>query len=125
MRVAAAAYYHWPPVWVGGAPSWAIYPPQHAKAEIDVSVLDDEVYRDTLSSGMPVRVLREGVFIFDFSSWEPGRSLPEAPFPGFAELASVALRRASVMNAHLACLYTAMAQLQIQSSIPMVVTPGV
>lgn len=63
------------------------------------------------------------MFIFDFSDWDPGRPLPSEPFPGFDELASVALRRATLMNAHLACLYTAIGRLQKQGSIPMVVTP--
>jgi hypothetical protein len=124
MRSPAAAYYHWPPLWVGATPAWATYPPNEAEADIDIGGLRDEVYRSILSSGIRVRVLREGIFIFDFSSWEPGCPLPSEPFPGFETLASVALRRAAFMNAHLACLYTAIARLQTQASIPMVVTPS-
>src|SRR3712207_9315568 len=65
------------------------------------------------------------MFIFDFSDWEPGRPLSSddpADYT-FDESASVALRRAALMNARLACLHTAIARLQNFSHVMMVVTP--
>lgn len=98
----------------------------NSKQSIDVTVLADEVFRGELSIGVPVRVLREGMFIFDFSAWEPGRPLPVQDDPGdFDVIAAIALRRSTLMNAHLACLYTAIARLQdIAPQGTMVVTPS-
>lgn len=125
MHSAVSAYYHWPTLWVGAAPDWYR---NHSVREqgIDVRVLRDEVYRDTLAVGVPVRVLREGMFIFDFCDWEPGRPLSsdDPTDYDFDEVASIALRRATLMNAHLACLHTAIAKLQNFSHVMMVVTPS-
>lgn len=123
MITSAAAYYHWPTLWAGAAPTWATHPISLEQG-IDVSVLGDEVYRSALTVGIPVRVLREGMFIFDFSNWEPGRPLPREAVPDFDAAASVALRRSTLMNAHLACLHTAIKRLQNTAHLTMVVTPS-
>ncbi len=123
MNSPASAYYHWPGLWVDSAPAW-IQAPSLEDQDADVSVLADEVYREILAAGLRVRVLREGMFIFDFSEWEPGRPLHIDAEPDFDASASVALQRATLMNAHLACLHTAIAKVQNFSNRMMIVTPS-
>ena len=118
----AAAYYLWPTVWVGSRPPTS-------GANIDIRTLEDEVYRTTLkvgTSAISAKVLREGMFIFDFSNWSPGQALPshdDTP-TDFDAAAAVILQRVSVLNAHLACLYTALHRLQHFNHPKMVVSPG-
>src|SRR6185436_11810346 len=102
----AAAYYYWPGLWVGSRPPGS-------SPFLDITTLGDEVYRTSLPGSIEVKVLREGMFIFDFSGWPPGRSLPEGDIPNdFDAIATVILRRVAILNAHLACLYTAFSQRQ-------------
>ena len=125
MHSPVSAYYHWPAFWVGAPPKWYMNT-SASQEELDVSVLGDDVYRDTLAVGIPVRVQRQGMFIFDFSHWEPGRPLPsnDSAEYDFDDSASVVLRRATLMNAHLACLHTAIAKLQNYAHTMMLVTPS-
>jgi len=106
----AAAYYLWPTVWVGSRPPTS-------GENIDIRTLEDEVYRTTLKVGtgaIGAKVLREGMFIFDFSNWSLGQAMPshdDIP-TDFDAAATVILKRVSVLNVHLACLYTALYHLQ-------------
>jgi len=116
----AAPYYVWPTVWVGSSPP-------SSDADMDVRILGDEVYRTTLPVGIAAKVLREGMFIFDFSGWPSGQALPSHndTQPDFDASATVILQRVSVLNAHLACLYTALHRLQHVNHHPkMVVYPS-
>jgi len=91
---------------------------------MDVNKLEEEVYRTTLPEGITAKVLREGMFVFDFSNWPPGRALPEGGTPDFDALARVILKRAAVLNAHLACLHTALSRLQNRALERMVISPS-
>lgn len=120
MKSNASAYYHWPPVWVGSQP-------EQVGINIDVSTIASEVYRESLPIGISVRVLQEGVFIFDFEDWPPGRIIEEdKDTPAdFDVVGEAILRRVSVMNTHLACLYTAIANEQNNAPTKlMIVTPS-
>jgi hypothetical protein len=112
-----AGYYLWPPVWVGSRPSTPIIPET-------VKLLGEEAFRTKLAAGISVKVLRGGMFLFDFTDWPPGRALPEDSKPSFDEQAEVLLHRVTVLNAHLACLYTALAHLQRFSLDKMALSPG-
>lgn len=116
MKSEAAAYYHWPAFWVGSGPE--------SRVDIDVSSLADEVFRTRLAVGIDVRVLREGMFVFGFSDYLPGRALPLEAKPDFDASATVIINRVRVMNAHLACLNTAIVKLQNYSHDRMVVNPS-
>lgn len=113
----AAAYYHWPTVWVGSAPP-------ASGADIDISTLEEEVYRTTLPVGIAAKVFRDGMFIFDFSDWPPGRALPDDGESDFDAVAAVILQRVNVLNAHLVCLYTALSRRQNISLAKMTVAPS-
>lgn len=113
----AAAYYLWPTVWVGSKPP-------ASGTDVDVTSLEEEVYRTTLSVGIAAKVLREGLFVFDFSDWPPGRGLPEDNSFDFDAAASVVLQRVAVLNAHLACLYTTVGRRQKYGLEKMVVSPS-
>jgi hypothetical protein len=111
----AVAYYLWPPVWVGDAR------PEH-KVPYDISVLGQEVYRKTLSSGIGVRVDRDGMFTFDFSGWPAGQA-PSEDLGEFESRVRVTATRTQVLNAHLVCVYTAMFRLESWTLAKMLVTP--
>ena len=113
----AAAYYLWPTVWVSGRP-------KTSGVDIDVRTLGEEVYRTSLSVGITTKVLREGMFIFDFSGWAPGRALSNRNETDFDATAAVILRRVTVLNAHLACLYTTLSDRQHEAIDKMVVSPS-
>lgn len=115
----AAAYYHWPAIWVGDAP-------HTSGVEINLAALGDEVCRTTLPGPLEAQVLREGRFVFDFSAWPPGRALeagPDGVDRDFDAAARVILRRVELMNAHLVCLYTAIARRQQYHVGKMVLAP--
>jgi len=113
----AAGYYLWPPVWVG---SRAPTPITHET----VTLLGEEVFRTTLTAGISVKVLRGGMFLFDFTVWPQGKALPEGTESNFDESAKVVLHRVAVLNAHLACLYTALGHLQGFCHDKMALSPG-
>lgn len=117
MDAQAAAYYHYPVLYAGEQPE------EDVNRNIDVRRLGDEVYRAALTVGITVKVLREGRFIFDFSDWERGKAR-SADRSDFDSTASVILKRVSVLNAHLACLYTALFRQQRIYPQTMVVEPS-
>jgi hypothetical protein len=107
----AIAYHLEPAAWIGGAPPIV-------RGRPDSAAVTQEVYRTTLPVGIVVKVTREGVFAFDFSAWSPGQDPPGGG--DFDANAEVTLRRVEVLNAHLACLYSAMDRRQ-QLRIPRMV----
>jgi hypothetical protein len=100
----ALGYYLWPPVWVG-EPAF-----RGDNTTIDVSRLNDEVYRATLPSGVSAKVDRQGLFKFDFSQWEPYQVLLNGITQNDPrEYMSIRLLQVQVLHAHLACFYSAVA----------------
>jgi hypothetical protein len=102
----AVGYYLRPTVWVIDAPTMA-------GGDIDPRSLDHELLRVTLNCGVVAGVQRQGLFVFDFTNWRPGRAIgDDSTNPPFDEIARVQLNRVEVVNAHLACLYSAISTLQ-------------
>lgn len=97
----AAAYYHYPKVWV-------VSRPPESNTFISIDLLHEEVYREKLPVDITVKVLRDGLFTFDFSSWLPGCVPPDNTQPSIDEMAGVIRQRVAVINAHTACLHTAL-----------------
>lgn len=110
---ATAAYYHVPLIWVGQDPFKVEQSP-------DGNVIHSEVIRRSCKNGIRIRVCRDGLFIFDFAKWSPGASVtipaykrePGKRIPPNVSAAQdkadqAIYRRVEVMNAHLACLNTA------------------
>ncbi|EKV03621.1 hypothetical protein Lepto7375DRAFT_5927 [Leptolyngbya sp. PCC 7375] len=110
-----SAYYHVPPLWVGTKPT-----DQEIKTAPESEFIKD-VYRTQLSQGIRVRVRRDGVFVFDCSSWEPGQSteipgcewmsgqrklIPKEITEAEALVEQRAYKRIQLLTAHLACLGT-------------------
>jgi hypothetical protein len=91
----SAGYYKWPFVWVADEPS-----------SLPGGSLDREVYRKDLSCGLSVKVLREGLFVFDFSGAKRGKFTDPLNFD-FNEGAEIQLYRCRVLNTHLICLQSA------------------
>lgn len=73
-----------------------------------------------LPNGLRARAHRDGMFVFDFATWAP---LPPGDVPDFGAVAEVVLRRVTLMNAHLACLYTAVISGPRYSTDPTALTP--
>jgi hypothetical protein len=116
LRSPVDAYYLWPPAWVGEAPPGLV-------GDLDLAVFGDEAYATRLASGIVVRVLREGLFMFDFSAWPQG-ALPPREDHAFDVAAGAILARVRVMNAHLACLYSALSRREKVARDKMLVTPS-
>ena len=115
-----SAYYHWPTLWLGKPPA--------PGGNIDFEEVSEEVHTETLTRGVKVMALKEGMFMFDFSEWQPGRAPPENLSADFDAVAPIVLKRTSLMNAHLACLHTSISRPDIDDSrfvlYKMVVSPS-
>lgn len=109
----SAGYYRWPFVWIGDEP----HPAPGCAPQ-------DEVFRHTLSSGLSVKILREGLFIFDFSGFKEGRFSHPFNF-SFCEGAEIQLYRCRVLNTHILCLHSALCKAgKASSTRTMVVDPS-
>jgi hypothetical protein len=113
-RSEAAAYYAWPLVWVGAAPDniHVSVPPGEMPPDLELSQLEQVVVEADLPQGVRIRAHRDGMFVFDFSTWAPYTTDPAQPLGDFFELANLVLRRVALMNAHVACLHTAILRIQ-------------
>src|SRR6266536_286403 len=114
-----AGFYHDPPLWVGSSPV------DHASQSANFPAFRETVFDKALSNRIALKVTREGLFAFTFSSWEPGRLLPDSPGApmDFEKQASAILNRTLVMNAFLAFFYTNEHRLSQFERDRMVVTP--
>jgi len=90
------ACYFVPRVWVGGSPKIS-----HDQA--DLTCVFDEVYRELLGSGIKVRILRLGIFVFDFSG-SNFRTTSQTEFSQLDAIADLNLRRLAALNTYFLCL---------------------
>ena len=113
------AFFLYPPVWV-------IKPPPAegpSPISVDVRAMEDEVYRRKIPGGIEVKVTRDGLFVFDFSSWARCQRPPEVEnMVDFDEEVSGRVGKAEVMNAYLVCLYSAIIRIQRFNPEKMTVT---
>ena len=98
------------------------YPVSDGK--VDARKLKDTVYRKILDSGVEVKIYRDGMFAFRFSDWPTGRypTLGERTRGEF-DVAKMRTQRIRLLNAHLACLYTALWRQQDSTLKRMIVSP--
>ena len=117
MTASVEGYFRIPAIWVGEKPD------SNAQVSLNKAIRQPVVFTTTLSSGIEVRVLRNGTFLFDFSSWPyapqikiPGYRIPDpsAPYRQPEETSDAenraegyAVIRAGVMNIHQVCMLTA------------------
>lgn len=125
------SYFYMPPIWVGSQPT-------DAELATPTNELIKVVCSRTLAVGISLSVHRDGVFLFDFQQWPDGCpvSIPAHTIEGGKPLPShiqEAERKAehhryncmAVMNAHLACMSTAMSKVQGHGLwIKQVITPS-
>ncbi len=124
-RAEATGFYLQPLMWVGAPPSGLVLGanPGSGPGPADFEELKEIVAETSLPQSLRARVFRDGLFVFDFSQWAPYR--PEHLTLGnFEGLAKLALRRVGLMNAYLACLFTALMRTQHFATDPMALTPG-
>jgi hypothetical protein len=118
LAINSAAFFHWPTVWVGTRPLVS-------GDEVDLTTIGEVVFEDTLSVGIGVMALREGMFIFDFSNWPPGQAPAAWPImPTFQDMQAVVYKRVIVLNSYLACLYTAFWRRQERVIRKLVLSPS-
>lgn len=110
----AAGYFHWPPVWVGDTP---------VSENREISN-DEVVLRFPLPQGITSKVLRQGIFIFDFSEASIGYIDPYHKLIDTAPIQQAIYRRIAVLNAHLLCLYNSLFEIQRYGVRKMIVTPS-
>ncbi len=110
-------YFRIPAIWVGERPE------AEKVLKLNPAVHHGIVYRKKLECGIETRVQRDGLFLFDFSTWSIA---PQITIPGYTkangngpnrvprfhtvaeeQAENYAVLRAQVMNAHQACLTTA------------------
>jgi len=103
----SAAFYVWPAVLINNSDPAAENIP-----------LEEEVFRKTLRYGIAVKILREGIVVFDFSDWPAEKGKRHINPGDFDETVERVVRRVSVMNAYLTCFYTAVYRLQ-QTRMPV------
>jgi hypothetical protein len=104
----ASTFWILPPVWIVESLPFPI-------EENDKRTLSDEVYRRELSIGIRVKILRGGLFVFDFSEYAQGQLAATEDIkdiPGFDDSVEALRNRTAVINAYLSCLYTAVAESQ-------------
>lgn len=111
---ACFGYYLEPLVWIDQEPRGVDDP----AGEIDYAAFGDEVVRrDLMDSRLPCRVDRDGLVVFDFSEVAPQATLAKG------EIADDdSRRRIEIINAHQACLLTAMLELESRGKALQVVT---
>ena len=109
-------YFRVPPIWVGEKPA-----PESVRT-LNSQVHHSVIVESELDSGVKVRVLRDGTFLFDFSSWRlapqivipaykpPGTNVPHRlaveTDKALKAAEEFSVQRAKVMNVHQACLAT-------------------
>ncbi len=114
-------YFHWPVIWVGSSPI--------SDGAVDARRLSDTVYRKILDSGVEVKVSRDGMFAFRLSDWAGGRYPPLRERLGSGvsatafDPAEMRAQRGRLLNAYLACFYTALWRRQDATLKRMVVSP--
>jgi len=97
--------YYWPSVWLTGRPG-----PDHN--QIDLPSLHDVVYEGNITQGLRVKAYRLGLFAFDFSRWDKDAESPADGLNELDRLIEQKMRRIALFNAHLICLYDAVARSQ-------------
>lgn len=117
MMAGATAYYHWPGLWIDAAPDFADARDHRLPTEVDLTAVADEMMRVRVSDALQVKVLREGRFVFGFADDDSDERA------SFDERAAIAIRRVTMMNAHLVCLYTAVARTERFLLPKLVVAP--
>jgi hypothetical protein len=74
----------------------------------DLTRIFDEVHRETLPSGINVRVLKLGIVFFDFAKLHPGT--PHTIEAGMEVIAGTRVAHASLLNVYLLCLASAIGE---------------
>lgn len=108
-------YFYIPPIWIGEAPD------PEAVQNLNPAVHHTAVIETQLTCGIRARANKDGLFLFDFTHWSPGKPVlvpgfvrpdglhyrPEETEEAERKAEDVAVLRAVVMNAHQALLGTA------------------
>src|SRR4051794_16431890 len=87
----ATGYFHWPPVWVLEEPE-----------NQEFKSLNEVVFETIMPSGIQVKALRQGIFVFDFSNSVFGYVDPNTDYLENKELIASAIHeRINLLNIHL------------------------
>jgi hypothetical protein len=116
-RGEAAAYFLWPLAWVGAPPDniYVSVGPGEYPPEPPLGQFWNVIVTAELPDGLRDAGDRDGMFVL---TSQPGAPLPPDEVPDFDAVAQVVVRRVTLMNAHLACVYTAVIRGQRYSTDP-------
>ena len=116
MAVTSFGYFLYPPTWLGASPL-------EGTPEDPRSTWDPVVTAVSLPESIEVTCIRNGLFRFDLAGWALGAPIPRGKPPEPGVRVERIRWRTVLMNAHLACLYTAQKRIDDRRRAPMVVTP--
>lgn len=114
--IQGVGYFLYPPVWLEASPL-------EGTAE-DLRSTWDPIALAALPSGIRVRCFRNGLFTFDLRGWTPGAPTSGDEADDFETMTERIRWRSALLNAHLACLFTAWKRVDSKTRTPMVVTPA-
>jgi len=119
MNSYASAFYHFPTLWIVERPR---------DFNFDPNILSDEMYRHLFHCGLKFKVLREGLFIFDFENFsESGFEFSEisekVKNEDFDFDCEVYRNRIKLMNSYLACLYSMISKISNFNIDKMAMSP--
>jgi len=104
---------HWPRLWAGMPPCSLLGSGKNNPNEFDPSTLRDEVWTGTIGRvEIPLKVYREGTFLFDLEGWKNGVLSPIKFDPqaqsslDIGDIGNLDEQRCELLNTYLYCLYS-------------------
>lgn len=103
MRLSPILGYYWPRVWLEARPGPDF---EH----INLTAIHDLVYESEITQGIRVKAFRLGFFVLDFSTWAAEGKPSANGMNEIDRLIAMKMHRIRIFNAHLICLYNAIAR---------------
>lgn len=113
----SAAYYLWPPRWIGGPPPSTIWKTPTEEPTINPAELAEVVFEKPQTNDLRSRVYRDGLIIYDRPAWRERGTLGGDPSVQGDLLADYAGPRMRLINAHMACLAVSMNRFELRTAI--------
>ena len=116
-------FIHWPRLWAGLSPM--CLSGKYDPTAFDPITLRDEVWSGTLGSNkIPIKVHRDGSFLFDLQLYCGGNLIPEdLSSQSMTSIGNLDEQRCEFLSAYLYCLHTKISSEQKQTVSKMIVRP--
>ncbi len=123
---------HWPRLWAGMPPSSLSGSGNYNHNEFDPATLRDVVWTGTIGRvEIPLKVYREGTFLFDLEGWKKGILSPIKFDPqaqsslDIGDIGNLDEQRCELLNAYLYCLYSKLLSKQKKGVRKMLLIPNI